>query len=808
MTPSHAPGWPGIAPRWTSSAKNGIGTAHRHQSPLWFTLSHGILNEIYYPGIDQACTRDMGLIVTNGKDFFSEEKRHAKSQIRFLTEGVPAYQLVNTCHEGRYIIEKAILADPKRPVLLQRIRFQPRKGSPGDDRLYVLLAPHLGNCGYGNTAWIDDYKGVPTLFAKREGYALALASSAAWLKRSVGFVGFSDGWQDLSVHKQLTRDYTLAENGNVALTGEIDWQPTGGEFILALGFGVDAAEAAHRARSSLQEGFDIAQALYTQAWKHWQNSLLNLDKPRVGDKNNIYRASTIVMRSHESTNFPGGMIASLSVPWGFDKGDEDLGGYHLVWPRDLVQTAGGLLAAGAHENARRVLSFFQATQEADGHWGQNMWLDGTPYWNGIQMDETALPILLVDLAWREKALTQEDRWRFWPMVRQAAIYLLRNGPISPQDRWEEVSGYSPFTVATEIVALLVAAELAELNQESSTALYLREVADNWYAAIDRWMYVTDNDWSRKYQVDGYYIRIATMDAGQEISGQEKIFVKNVTCDEAVQLADHLVSPDALALVRFGLRAPDDSRILNTIKIIDALLKTETPGGSIWHRYNGDGYGEHADGSAFDGTGLGRAWPLLTGERAHYELAAGHKEEARKLLKAMEFFANEGGLIPEQIWDAGDIPEHGLYFGRPSGSAMPLVWAHAEYVKLLRSLRDGTIFDLPPQTVQRYLVDQAVSPHTLWRLNYQRPSMPCGKILRVETIAPVLVHWSADNWRTSSDERAFDTGLGIHVADLPTQKLSAGQKIQFTLYWPQANRWEGTDFSVDVVPDKEKPGRQS
>jgi len=800
LTPgSYAPGWPGIPPRLTSSAKSGVGTAHHRQSPLWFTLSHGILNEIYYPDIDQASTRDMEFIITDGKDFFSEEKRSAKSITNCITEGVPAYQIINSCTKGFYRIEKEILTDPQRPVLLQRTRFKSLKALADNYHLYVLLAVHLGNRGTGNTAWVEDYKGVPMLFAMRDGNALALVCSVPWAKRSVGFVGFSDGWQDLKANKKMTWEYARAENGNVALTAEIDLKAAKGEFVIAIGFGSNAAEAANHACTSLQEGFDSAHKRYAGPWIDWQKSLLNLDKTRISDKKNVYRTSTLVMRSHESTQFPGGTIASLAVPWGFSKGDEDLGGYHLVWPRDLVETAGGLLAAGAHENARRVLSFLQSTQEKDGHWAQNMWLNGTPYWSGIQMDETALPILLMDLAWREKVLTVEDRLRFWPMVRQAAVYLLRNGPISPQDRWEEDGGYTPFTIGAEIAALLVAAQMADLNNEASVATYFREVADDWNSAIDRWLYVSDTDWCRKYGVKGYYIRIAAMNAGIDIRSQENILVKNVTCEKVYQLAEHLVSPDALALVRFGLRAPDDPRILDTIKVIDALLKTQMPQGSIWHRYNGDGYGEHADGSPFDGTGIGRAWALLTGERAHYELAAGKKEEANKFLKALENFANEGGLIPEQIWDAADIPERELYFGKPSGSAMPLVWAHAEYVKLLRSLRDGRVFDMPPQTVQRYLVDKKVSPFVLWRFTYRRTSIPYGKALRIETMAPATVHWSSDHWTTIQDITSKDTGLGIYVADLPTQNVPDGKEIKFTFYWPQTDHWEGTDFSMRVVP---------
>ena len=796
-TNSYAPGWPGIPPRLTSSAKTGVGTAHNRQSPLWFTLSHGILNELYYPDVDKACMRDMEFIITDGKDFISEEKRNAKSSTNCLRDGVPAFEIINTCDQGFYKIEKEILTDPQRPVLLQRTRFKPLKEPLGNYHLYVLLAAHLGNCGNGNTAWVEDYKGVPMLFAMRDGNALALACSVDWLKRSVGFVGFSDGWQDLTANKKMTWDYTRAENGNVALSAEIDLKASQGEFVIAIGFGSNASEAANHARTSLQEGFDSAHKKYDGSWIDWQKSLLHLDRTRDSDQKNVYRASTVVMRSHESTNFPGGMIASLAVPWGFSKGDEDLGGYHLVWPRDLVETAGGLLAAGAHENARRVLSFLQATQEKDGHWAQNMWLNGTPYWSGIQMDETALPILLMDLAWREKVLTEEDRSRFWPMVRQAAIYLLCNGPISPQDRWEEDGGYTPFTIGAEIAALLVAAEMADLNNEASVAVYLREVADDWYSAIDRWMYVSDTDWSKKFDVKGYYIRIAAMNAEEEVVSHEKVLVKNVACDKAVQLAEHLVSPDALALVRFGLRRADDPRILDTIKVIDALLRTDMPQGAIWHRYNGDGYGEHADGTPFDGTGIGRAWPLLTGERAHYELAAGKKEEADKLLKTLENFANEGGLIPEQTWDAADIPERELYFGRPSGSAMPLVWAHAEYVKLLRSLQDGRVFDMPPQTVQRYLVEKITSPFVLWRLTYQRKTMPHGKILRIETLAAAVIHWSDDDWKTVQDIAPKDTGLGIYVADLPTQNVGNGKEIKFTFYWPETGHWQGQDFSIHV-----------
>jgi glucoamylase len=274
-------------------------------------------------------------------------------------------------------------------------------------------------------------------------------------------------------------------------------------------------------------------------------------------------------------------------------------------------------------------------------------------------------------------------------------------------------------------------------------------------------------------------------------------IKNRPSGQSVEPAGHIVSPDALALVRFGLRAPEDPRILNTVRVIDALLKVEMPFGPAWHRYNDDGYGEHEDGAPFDGVGVGRAWPLLTGERAHYELAAGRGQEAERLLRSLETFANEGGMLPEQLWDAPDIPERELFFGRPSGSAMPLVWAHAEHLKLLRSLHQGRVFDMPPQPVQRYQVEGIGSPYAIWRFNHKCQRIPVGKTLRLEVLAPAIVHWSTDGWQTVQDTGTRDTDLGVHVADLANSELSPGTQLQFTFFWPEVERWEGINFTVEV-----------
>jgi glucoamylase len=792
-----APGWPGIAPRWTSSVKSGIGTALNPHSRVWYTVSHGILNEVYFPRVDQACTRDLGLIVTDGHNYFSEEKRHCRFENKPFEPGIPVYQLTNTSLDGRYRIHKEVFSDPYRHVVLQRVHFEPLQGRLQDYRCYALLAPHLGNWGYGNTGWINDYKGHPMLYAQREHLTLAFACSSPWLERSVGFAGYSDGWQDLSQNFRMTWHYTRAENGNLALTGEVDLAACEGKFVLALGFGRNCWESGQQVLSSLLEDGDEIRKHFVQQWKTWHDSLMPIDQPpREYD---LYRTSMAVLRSHESKDFVGGVIASLSIPWGFNKGDEDLGGYHLVWPRDLVETAGALVAGEAIVDALRVLRYLESTQEGDGHWAQNLWLDGRPYWAGIQMDETAFPILLLDLLRREAGDSLGDLHRWWPMVRGAASFIIQNGPVTQQDRWEEDGGYSPFTLAVEVAALLAAADVAEAVGNPVAAAYLRETADAWNDNIERWTYAIDGELARRVGVEGYYVRIAPETDGAASPLQGFVPIKNRAPNESSAQATQVISPDSLALVRFGLRAPDDPKIVNTIKVIDQVLRATLPQGPCWYRYNGDGYGEHEDGSPFDGTGIGRPWPLLAGERAHYELAAGRPDVADALMRVMEAStAGAGRLIPEQVWDSVDLPELELFKGKPTGSACPLVWAHAEYIKLRRSLREGRIFDQPRQTVQRYLVEKRRCQHFLWIFNNKVRTLPCGKILRIALLSPAVVHWSLDNWKTAFDTHTRDTSLGVHVVDLPTEKMPTNRPIVFTFRWEPEGRWEGVNYSVVVA----------
>ncbi|MBN9333823.1 glucan 1,4-alpha-glucosidase [Devosia sp.] len=786
-----APGTPGISPRWTSSAKSGVGTALSRKSPVWFTLSHGILNEVYYPRVDSACTRDFELLIVGPDGYFSEEKRDCDSTTAHLEDGVPAFCVTNVARDGRYRIEKQIISDPARPSLLQRIVFTPLVGELAEYRVFALVAPHLVNAGMGNSAWISEQRDVTLLFASGRSRYLALGSSLPWRSRSVGYVGNSDGFQQLAETGRLDPQYQRADDGNVAMIAEIGFAEQN-TVDLVLGFGQSETEAGEHVLASLRSGWDTAHAEYCRNWRDWQGSLRDLGHAEPGQTDS-YRVSTAILASHRAVDRPGAVVASLSIPWGMSKGDDDMGGYHLVWPRDLVETAGGFLAAGDHREALNILEYLREVQLASGHWAQNMWLDGRPYWRGVQMDECAFPILLVDLLHRNDALTGQALARYLPMVRNAAGYIIANGPASRQDRWEEDGGYNPFTLAVEIAALLAAAGL--LDDESST--HLRETADCWNEQIENWTFVGDPD--PALGVAGYYARMGT-DLATDIAGAGTgvTIIRNQVIGKSELPSRQVLSPDALALVRFGLRAATDPRIVDTVRMIDATLKVDLPQGPLWYRYTGDGYGEHEDGSAFDGTGQGRAWPLLAGERAHYELCAGRPAEAEKLLKTLEASASVEGLLPEQSWDADDIPDRELFRGRASGSAMPLVWAHAEHIKLLRSIADGTVFDKPPQTHARYIANRSPSHLRIWRPNNAITRMPSGKVLRLELVAPALVHWGLDEWQDATDTKTRDSGLGTHVADLDISKLEPGRAVVFTFLWLDEERWDASQFRVEIT----------
>ena len=769
-TERKAKGKPGKKPTWSSGAKTLVGSAASTRSRLWYTIGPGTLNEIYYPDVDQANTRSVRFLVTGENGFFSDEAWDVDYKVS-SRDGVPCCQVDSTCKRGFYTLTKEIITDPVRDALLMRVRFVPRRGLAL--KLYLFADPHIADMGEQNNAWVGEYKGRQSLFAQRSGTALAMLSSPAMKRASCGYIGNSDGYTLLSKGKPLT-GCNVAPEGNVGLTAEMDYSEEG-TFTVALAFGDTPAEAAQQAGAGIFQPFEKTRDLFTREWQHCQGEYADL-KDLSNMPLDLYRISTAVLEMHQSKRFPGGFVASLSTPWGFARGDKDIGGYHLLWPRDLVETAMGKLASGDAKTARSTLFYLRCTQEATGGWSQNMWLDGTPHWGAIQMDGVALPILLADQLRREDAL---DGYDALPMVRDAVRFLLSAGPYTGQGRWEELSGFSPYTMATQVAALLAAAELADLAARHDMAEFLRQTADAWHDAIDEFTYVTGTGLARQCDVDGYYIRMAPPQRVRRAEiGSLFNIMANLPFGQKHQRAAEVTSPDALALVRFGLRAAGDPRILNTIRVIDETLRSDMTTGTGWARSTSDGYGETAKGKPFVKHGIGRCWPLLAGERGHYELAAGNRDAALELLRTMARQGSECGMLPEQVWNAPDLPEHQLFNGHPTGSGMPLVWAHAEYIKLLRSLHSNAVWDLPPQTVQRYQVEKQTADFQIWTPTQRRGWLAGDKALRIDLPAAATIAWQAGP--ASGSLQTQDSGLGLHYAMLPITEMGSAAKLRFHL----------------------------
>ncbi len=777
-----APGTPGISPTWASSDKDLVGTAFG-PARLWYTLGHGILNEVYHPRIDLPQIRDLGFIVADGAGFWVEVKRLESAEVTTPGPGIPLPSVVH--RHDRFTLSLRVCPDPRRDVLLLDIRLE------GDAALrpYVILAPHLGGTGLDNLAEAARYRGRRVLWAEQGPFGLALLAVDLGFRDglatgSAGCVGASDGWQDFDRNGRMTWEYGRAGPGNVALTGALARRCT-----LALGFGTSKESAATLALSALAQGFDQLMTDQTRDWLAWHRAREahtpppSLDPPLLDQ----LRRSAQVLKTHQDKTYAGALVASLSVPWG-NQGEER-GGYHLVWPRDLVECAQALLALGGVEEARDTLRYLLASQEQNGHWTQNQWLGGKPYWTGIQLDETAFPVLLAAHLAEKAAL---DDISVGDMAARALAFIIRTGPASDQDRWEEDAGLNPYTLAACVAALVAGASLLP---ETDARLALT-VADYWNARIEDWCLARDTSLDREHGVAGHYVREAP---SAVLAGDGALCralpIKNQALDPNLPAALQ-VGVDFLQLVRLGLRRPDDPAILDTLKLADALLKTNTPAGPVWHRYNDDGYGEHDDGAPFDGTGQGRGWPLLTGERGHYVLAAGG--DPLPYLAAMNAMAGRAGLIPEQVWDSDPIPERGLEPGRPSGSAMPLAWAHAEFVKLAASLPLGHPLDRPGAVWARYRGLRPDPDTWVWTLAAPLNPLPPSKALLILLPAAALLHLGFDGWREVDDRPSDALGLGMHGLLIQSAELAGHDSLDFTLRWRDGGDWLGRDYRVSLT----------
>ena len=796
MEHGEAFGRPGIEPRWTRSAKDAVGTAYSASSKVWFTTSSGVLNEIYYPTIDRPQTRDLLLLVTDGKTFFHDERRHLESETEYCEDHTLAVRIVNSDPEGRYRLVKEIVADPHEECVLMHVALEADEEIARDLRVFVLLAPHLEVGGADNCAHVADIAGRTLLTAHKGHTWLALGATVPFLRRSCGFVGRSDGWTDLSDDLHMDWEFESAEGGNVALTGELDLGERR-QFTVAVAFGDSFHHAISTYLQSLGLPFREHRRRFVTQWQDACSHVRPLEEVSQ-DGGRLYHRSHALLLAHEDKTYPGALIASLSIPWGESKGDEDLGGYHLVWTRDLYHSAMALVASGNMQTPLRALIYMAVTQNPDGGFHQNFWVNGEPYWRGVQLDEVAFPILL---AWRlheENALEDFDPY---PTVLAAAGYLVRHGPATPQDRWEEVSGYSPSTLASNVAALTCASLFARDRGDAETARYLQEYADFLERHIEAWTVTAQG--TLLSDVPRHYIRINPIDLSDPCADESpdggRILIPNLPSGEAcVFPAKEIVDGGFLELVRYGVRRADDPLMEDSLRVVDAVLGVATPGGPAWRRYNHDGYGQGPEGEPFVGTGRGRAWPLLTGERGHYEIARGRP--ATPFIRAMEWFANGAGLLPEQIWDEEVArPEIGLFFGRPTGSAMPLMWAHAEYVRLLRSADDGAPFDRIAAVADRYLESRERAPLEVWKFNRQPRRVPAGSRIRIQAEAPFRLHSTTDEWSTAADTQATKTRLGVWYTDVEVPRGQAAP-CRFTFFWPEAGRWEGRDFVVQVDPE--------
>ena len=792
-------GAPGLEPRWTSSSKDAVGTAYSGSSRVWFTCSHGVLNEVYHPTIDRPQMRDMEFLITDSETFLHEEKRDLKSEFEYIHPDSLGVRYTNSDPQGRYRLIKEIITDPHRAVVLMRVKLEGHEELLSRLKLYALLAPHLDGGGAGNSARALDVAGPKMLLEWKGSSALAMGATCGFSRVSCGFVGSSDGWRDLTDNFRMDWEFGSATNGNIALLGELNLchfdTPAAREFVLAIGFGEGLHAAMQATVSSLAAPINRLRERFIEQWQ--RVAMPEWMATRSGDGGYLMRISHNVLLAHEDKTFSGAFVASASIPWGQAKGDDDLGGYHLVWTRDMVQTATALLACNRARAARRALVYLACTQQPDGGFAQNFWIDGTPYWTGLQLDEVAFPIILAWRLWKQDELDQMD---VFPFVERAAGFLARHCPITNQERWEENAGYSPSTLAAVISGLICASEIIRARDAAEIATYLEELADWIEKHLEDWT-VTNNGVLHP-EVKRHYMRIRPPECGEayahEECGKEMIRLANQPPGSRSAFeAREIIDGGFLELVRYGVRRADDPLIIDSLKVVDAVLKRELPQGSCWLRYNHDGYGQSADCKPFVRWGKGRPWPLLTGERAHYELASGNGFDS--LIRAYEQFATCGGLLPEQVWDEPEREGCSYRQGEPAGSAVPLVWAHAEYLKLLRSASDGKVFDRIDPVYERYCEPLGVvrRRRDLEFYSLRRPiqHIDAGNTLRILEEKHFSVTWTDDGWKTVQSTPSRTLGSAGFSADIKPR--TGAEALEWTLHYPERDAWLGYNVRVRI-----------
>ncbi|MDI4232503.1 glycoside hydrolase family 15 protein [Bradyrhizobium sp. Arg237L] len=805
LSANPAPAGPGVQPFWARADKDGVGTAMSWSSQLWFTMAKGVITEIYFPDIDTPQVRDIQFLVTDGSTFFHDPKVDYHHECKPIHPEALGYRLTNTAIGQAYKIIHEVISEQGASTLLIRTKLEGDANLLKKLRVYALLAPHIEGAGSGNSGFVARTGAGNVLAAYRNNTWLAMGANLGFSSTSCGYVGVNDGWQDVIGRRRLPEwNYDCVFNGNIALMGEIDLNGAT-EFVLALAFSPGDADTPNASLTALFEALSSPFEAPAGSYSHLSAFLAGWQEAKSGwdfqpaahatfDAARLFKMSCNVLLAHEDKRFNGALVASLSIPWGEANGDSD-GGYHLVWPRDMSQSASALLAAGETDLPLRGLLFLAATQKPDGSWSQNFYISGKGHWLGTQLDEYSFPILLAHRVRVEKALQFFDPRS---MVMAAARALIAGGPSSPMERWEENAGYSPSTLAANIAALVCAADFVSQEPEDQpTAEFLLDYADFLESHLEQWLVTTKGDLLPG--IPRHYIRLLPIGdpALPEPDPDDAImYLKNVSGPNAFP-ARNIVDAGFLELVRYGIRAPRDQLIEDSLKVVDASIKDDLPGGPCWRRYTHDGYGQTDSGGPFRDVGVGRPWPLLTGERGHYEFAAGRDPSI--YIEAMEAFAGDRGLLAEQLWNAKDLntPTINLQRGGATGSSMPLAWAHAEYIKLVRSVSDGKPFDRIQIVADRYLKKHKPSPLEIWNRNRQIPAIPRGRTLRIQSVEKFDLHWSRDGWTTVQDTNATATAVGIFYADIATDQHARGP-IVFTFYWLDSTHWEGRDYEVNLL----------
>jgi glucoamylase len=805
---------------WSRADKDAIGTARSLSSPIWYTVANGIVTEVYFPDVDSPQVRDLQLIITDGSTFFHDAQKDFTHEFERIETAppnpvpTPAFRLTNTAIGQPYSVIQEVIAEPQAACLLVRTTLKGDQSLLNKLKVYVLLAPHMAGYGADNNAYVAHTSNGDRLVASRGNYWLALAADCGFGMTGCGFVGINDGWTDIIGHTRPPEwHYDSATGGYVALTAEI--QRSGkNQFVLALAFGLDEATpitqsvpntALVAVTEALSYPFDDPVAPYAhlqEFLKGWQSPVAHPFVPKpgtTGDKNLLFLVSRNVLLSHEDKTADGALVASLSIPWGETVYDL-ASGYHLVWPRDMCQSATALLAAGEVDSPLRGLMFLATSQSSNGGFHQKFFIDGQP-WPGdsVQLDEFSFPIMLAYRLSQAGLLQQFDPKA---MVLSAAGAIIMNGPMTQQERWEENEGYSPSTLASNIAALICAADLAENKwNDSATAKFLRDYADFLESNLERWCVTKQG--TLVPGVSTHYIRLlpTTVKRGGTDYSTPDPNTALIWISSSQFAAKDVVDGGFLELVRYGIRDPHDPIIADSVKVIDAILRDNSmPGGPCYHRYNHDTYGQGPNGESWPSAGgIGRPWPLLAGERGHYEIACGNTNDAAPYLRAMEAFAGTRKLLPEQVWNAPDRTNPTFYNGGPTGSAMPLAWAHAEYIRLVRSVSEKKVFDRLDVVANRYVTSHPPpSSLEIWNFDYRPSQIKASNRLRFLLGGNFFLRWTTDNWASFTDSQAKQM-VGIYFVDLATNAGQVGTTIQFTMFWLDSQTWQGGDnFAITIV----------